>query len=1161
MRFDSLNIPAFGPFTSCAYEFQQSEHDLHVIYGENEAGKSSLLRGIHHLLYGFPSSTDDDFLHDYRKLRIGATISDGEQTLTFMRKKGNVGTLLDEHQNTIDEGKLKAFCGSVSPDFFTHMFGLSTDTLRSGADSLLSAQGELGALLFAASVGGSPIEAAIQKLQAEADKLFAGNGRKANTIVSAYTTVKEKEKESRTHSLSPSDWKKLNQAIATAQTEFDLKDAQLTDCRKRLKRVDNLLKAIPLIQELKTANADLAKVTLPPLASDFPARVAAAQSNIASAIALINENQASLLSKTERLSAIIPFQTIVADAPEIDSLHQTITRHLDDIANVEVLKRKLDDLQGEQERRIKYLNLDDGDSLAVLPEVEKAELSRMKDVIESIANAERERDQARRHLTDTGRTLTRQQEKLEALGENNIHHTLLELSSQVAEHNQNIRVAADWQENYDIVDASMKQLENQLGIVDLNKEEARRIQVPPLAVVEQFQIEQTQLKEDLRQNQKKLDDFNTSCAEIESEIQSVSDTVGVLSEEELSASRLKRDQHWDHLAQKLTNQSPAEDGEAEAFSREIAESDQIADALRDHAETIGQITTLQQRRNSTEAKQKQAEAIVARIEGEQDALETQWHQHACFLPGRHFGVTELGAWLIDWEKWRELESEQALLKAKLDTHQQSQDKLHEALRDSLDRDDSSYEVLSKYLNDTIKEAESINGERRAIRSDLETLTAKLQTQKDILAHADEDLESSLRTWDECTAELMLDNATSRTVALKELEERNTAHKTAREIKDCTQQIESLMQRMASYIETLEKYRSRHLPDSPVIDPVHPDIAEKRLAVLVASAKIRQTEFKTLTQDIEQVEETLRVKEKACEAATAAIDKLIAEAKLTSQDELSDAITEFELRNRLQQKLEFTNAALTNLAGSLSVDVLTQQADAEDSDALHVEVQNLEEQIEALQADRDTARDLLKDAKKDRDLFGRATDDAALAKQLATNALATVITDSERFIRLQHSISFLRDQIEAYRKNSQGPMIQKTSAFFNTLTNGSFSGVAAQQDEQNPNQINLVALRNSPQNPDATPDALNTQALSEGTRDQLYLALRMAAIDIHLDHHAAMPLILDDVLMTFDDSRSHAFFQLMKKLSEKTQVIIFTHHHHTAKMAEQFVSPDQILSLS
>ena len=57
MRFDQINIPAFGPFTDFQIEFEKSEYDIHLIHGPNEAGKSSLLRAIRGLLYGIPNTT------------------------------------------------------------------------------------------------------------------------------------------------------------------------------------------------------------------------------------------------------------------------------------------------------------------------------------------------------------------------------------------------------------------------------------------------------------------------------------------------------------------------------------------------------------------------------------------------------------------------------------------------------------------------------------------------------------------------------------------------------------------------------------------------------------------------------------------------------------------------------------------------------------------------------------------------------------------------------------------------------------------------------------------------------------------------------------------------------------------------------------------------
>ena len=70
MRFDRLHIPAFGPFTNLELTFPVQGSDLHVIYGSNEAGKSSLLRAIRDLLFGIHSQSPDNFVHDYKRLRI-----------------------------------------------------------------------------------------------------------------------------------------------------------------------------------------------------------------------------------------------------------------------------------------------------------------------------------------------------------------------------------------------------------------------------------------------------------------------------------------------------------------------------------------------------------------------------------------------------------------------------------------------------------------------------------------------------------------------------------------------------------------------------------------------------------------------------------------------------------------------------------------------------------------------------------------------------------------------------------------------------------------------------------------------------------------------------------------------------------------------------------
>jgi exonuclease SbcC len=74
-------------------------------------------------------------------------------------------------------------------------------------------------------------------------------------------------------------------------------------------------------------------------------------------------------------------------------------------------------------------------------------------------------------------------------------------------------------------------------------------------------------------------------------------------------------------------------------------------------------------------------------------------------------------------------------------------------------------------------------------------------------------------------------------------------------------------------------------------------------------------------------------------------------------------------------------------------------------------------------------------------------------------------------------------------------------------------------------------------------------MSDGTRDQLFFALRLAYIEKHCEEFGACPVILDDVLMAFDDARATAALRVLAELSKKTQILIFTHHAHHVELAK------------
>jgi uncharacterized protein YhaN len=80
-------------------------------------------------------------------------------------------------------------------------------------------------------------------------------------------------------------------------------------------------------------------------------------------------------------------------------------------------------------------------------------------------------------------------------------------------------------------------------------------------------------------------------------------------------------------------------------------------------------------------------------------------------------------------------------------------------------------------------------------------------------------------------------------------------------------------------------------------------------------------------------------------------------------------------------------------------------------------------------------------------------------------------------------------------------------------------------------------------------------MSDGTADQLYLAVRLASLESYLEKNEAMPFIVDDVLIHFDNERAAATLQILAQLAQKTQIIFFTHHQHLVELARAHVDKD------
>ncbi len=153
MRFSSLTLERYGRFENQQLNFHAGLPDLHVIYGGNEAGKTTSLAAVSDLLFGFPQRSPYNFLFDYTLLRVGAVLEDDGRVLECRRKKGTSGTLLDAEDAAIDEAPLLAMLKGQKRETFGLLFSLDQEALRSGGMAMVEARNDLGRTLFAAGSG------------------------------------------------------------------------------------------------------------------------------------------------------------------------------------------------------------------------------------------------------------------------------------------------------------------------------------------------------------------------------------------------------------------------------------------------------------------------------------------------------------------------------------------------------------------------------------------------------------------------------------------------------------------------------------------------------------------------------------------------------------------------------------------------------------------------------------------------------------------------------------------------------------------------------------------------------------------------------------------------------------------------------------------------
>ena len=1164
MKVLGLDCIAFGRFTNCKLDFSEPGRVLHIIYGSNEAGKSTALRALMGLLYGIPPRTGDAFLHDMKTLRVAGTLerSDGA-IFTFMRRKGNRDTILDVNDSRpIPDTQLLEFLGGVNEEVFDTMFRLDHAALVRGGDDLLAGKGDVAQSLFEAGSGITGLREILDSLDEEADQLFKPRSTTApiNRWIETYNEARGRV---RSLSVPPKEWTDKRTVLASSQKELQNLTVKLASMRERQERLRRFSLALPHVAHRKELLKELEEMgPVIELPESAPQEREAATRNHQES----SKKKDDAMLKLERFRIELTELTIPTKVLDQEKLIANSYEKLDSYRNA---VRDLPIIRAERQRL-------ENEARSLLSEIEPGlTLNGADKLLLTVAQQTRIRTLATQHhkLEERVRNAG---ERAESTREQWEEKMLAFDAADKPKDIEQLERSLEYVQKQGDLETSLRNEVRQLAVdekeatVRLNRlllwtgtlEQLETLSVPATETIDLFEAEwggltgkQGVIDSQLDENQQREDG-------IDKEIQTLRIGGAVPTEQDLLRAREHREKGW-QLVRRAWQEGMVNPEEEKAFEPElpladgfekaVVNSDSTADRLRREADRVAKLAGLLADKEDCQRRAAVLETNQAELKDKLASWQNQWDevwQKAAIVPA---SPKEMRGWLSRHNDLlthiRGLRQRRQLIAEMEGRIHDCKEDLDRALQEIGEQGASPEERLPTLIQRSkliLNKVSDLTRQRAALEKEVQVLGAQSSEAARTLEKAKQDIGLWQENWEKALAPLSLHADTRVEEATAVLDRLDELFIKKRDSIDREERVKAMERHIAQFDDDVSAIVKEL---EPGLRDLHSDQAVVRLQALLTAAQKEMVRREGIEDQIEQEREALENANQSLLGAERRLQDLMERAHCADLDGLQIEEQKSLRYRELTALLSGVNNTLAGLAGGAALESMLVELATVNPDQLVFENEELDRDVHRLEGERSALDQKIGSVQASLSAINGG-DSAALAAEEAQNALAAIREHTDRYLRLKLASEILRRHIERYREENQDPVVKRASSIFARLTRGSFSSLKTGFDEKD--RPVLLGIR-------PTAEEVGVGGMSDGTRDQLFLALRIASLERQLTSGEPLPFVLDDTLINFDDARAEATISELATLASKTQVLFFTHHARLVELARKVV-PETILKV-